>query len=66
MMKTLDEYNFEVHNRRKERQEFKAGVKCNECETEMLLENPYVMLTTWPAQQWVVCPNCKYRGLITR
>jgi ssDNA-binding Zn-finger/Zn-ribbon topoisomerase 1 len=65
-MKTLDEYNWEVHNRRKEKEEFKAGVKCNKCETEMLLDNPNMMLMSYPPQQSVVCPNCGYRGYITR
>jgi DNA-directed RNA polymerase subunit RPC12/RpoP len=62
-MKTLKEHNETVHPKQ---DEFKAGVKCDECETEMLLENPYVMLASWPAQQWVVCPKCNYRGLIRR
>ena len=65
-MKTLDEYNKEVYDRRKEKEQFKAGVKCDKCETEMLLDNPYVVLTTWPAKQSVVCPDCGHRGLITR
>jgi len=65
-MKTLDEYNKEFYNRRKEKEQFRAGVKCDKCEAEMLLDNPYVMLTTWPAKQSVVCPDCGYRGYITK
>ena len=62
-MKTLKEHNEEILTGQ---QDYRAGVQCDECETEMLLENPNMMLASWPAQQWVICPNCKYRGLIRR
>ena len=64
-MKTLKEHN-------KERDEFyngpkpsynSAGVKCNECGTEMICPQPNVVLTSCPPQQHVQCPNCGRIGL---
>lgn len=62
-MKTLKEYNETVHIKQ---DVFKAGVKCDKCDTEMLLDNPHMMLASYPPQQSVVCSKCKYRGYITR
>ena len=61
-MKSLDEYNKDKYNIPNERQ-YMAGVKCDKCETEMVIENPHVVLASYPAQQWVVCPKCNHRGL---
>lgn len=42
---------------------FSAGVLCDTCEnSEMYLENPNVVLTSYPPQQSVICPYCNKRG----
>jgi len=43
-------------------QRFSAGVKCDDCNTEMYLDNPHVMLTSYPPQQTVICPKCNKHG----
>ena len=62
-MKTLKQHNETKLNLKPE---YKAGVKCDKCETEMILDNPHMMLASYPPQQSVVCPKCGYRGYITR
>lgn len=61
-MKTLDEYNKDRYTFPNER-EYMAGVKCDKCEIEMVIENPHVVLTSYPPRQAVVCPKCNHRGL---
>jgi len=42
-------------------QRFSAGVKCDDCDAEMYLENPNVVLASYPPQQTVICPHCNIR-----
>lgn len=65
-MKTLSEHNAEresVVEWLKHKQ--KAGVACNKCGQEMLLEQANSYNTTNPPTQWVRCPGCGERGLKT-
>lgn len=38
------------------------GIACPNCKEELLDSNPFVTLTSWPAQKNVHCPNCEYKG----
>ena len=62
-MKTLSEHNkdqYMIHSSLNEKRQ-NAGVKCDDCDVEMYLDNPYVALASWPMQQSVVCLKCNKR-----
>ena len=41
-----------------------AGVACDECGAEMLKDGLAINLSN-PPTQWVRCPDCGFRGLMT-
>ena len=61
-MKTLKEHNEQRNLRINLSEPVPAGVKCDDCDTEMLLESPNIVLASWPGKQTVVCPKCNKRG----
>lgn len=38
------------------------GLACPECRGELMDSNPFLVLTSWPAQKNVHCSKCKYTG----
>jgi hypothetical protein len=63
-MKKLSEHNKDqltIKNVMSEKS-YNSGVLCDVCEVvEMYVENPNVMLASYPPQQTVICPNCNKR-----
>jgi DNA-directed RNA polymerase subunit RPC12/RpoP len=64
-MKTLEEHNKQKHeiNLAFENKKVQSGVACDKCGTEMIVPNPHMVLASYPAQQYVQCPNCNHIGL---
>lgn len=63
MMKTLEEHNKYVYNLYTQEKTYSAGVKCDDCGTEMILPEPNVVLTSYPPKVKVECPKCGKTGL---
>ena len=62
-MKKLSEHNadrYMIHSTFNDKKQ-NAGVKCDDCDVEMYLDNPHQALTSWPMKQSVVCPKCNKR-----
>ena len=61
-MKTLEEYEAEKIQLREKQG---TGIQCPACGDELVLSNPYFVLTSYPPQKAVHCPTCKYKNTIT-
>ncbi len=63
-MQTLDEYNDEQRERRRQAQqdERRAGVACTRCGTQMRYVDPTQILTSFPPKRAVICPACGAHG----
>jgi ribosomal protein S27E len=57
-MKTLEEHNEYIYKINAEPKVCSAGVKCDDCGTEMILPQPNVVLTSYPPKMRVKCPSC--------
>jgi len=62
-MKTLEEHNEYIYKINAEPKVCSAGVKCDDCGTEMILPQPDVVLTSNPPKMRVECPSCGKTGL---
>ena len=62
-MKTLEEHNEYIYKINAEPKVCSAGVKCDDCGTEMILPQPNVVLASYPAKVTVQCPKCSKTGL---
>lgn len=62
-MKTLEEYE----NEKAQQRIFNpgTGIQCPQCGDELIVSNPGVILTTYPARKAVHCNTCKYQNTIT-
>lgn len=61
-MKTLEEYEAEKAFLR---EHHGTGIQCPACGDELIVSNPGVILTTYPARKAVHCPTCKHKNTIT-
>ena len=57
-MKTLEEHNEYICKINAEPKVCLAGVKCDDCGTEMILSQPNVVLASYPPKMRVECPSC--------
>ena len=65
-MKTLDQHNAERRHSFSEQDELNKphpnGIQCPNCDAELWDSNPMIVLTSYPAQKNVHCPECGYAG----
>jgi ribosomal protein S27E len=63
VMKTLEEHNEHIYMIHAQPKVCLAGVKCDDCGTEMILPESNVVLTSYPPKVRVECPKCGKTGL---
>lgn len=62
-MKTLKEFNIEPeYDEGYMPVDYKTGVACDECGTDMVLVVPGIVIQSFPIMQEVKCPACNYTG----
>jgi RNase P subunit RPR2 len=60
-MKTLEQHNKDLREKRKRKTEQKAGVLCDKCETEMIYKDNSVLRSSPPMRR-VICLECGFEG----
>ena len=61
-MKTIEEYEAE---KALLREQHGTGIQCPACGDELVVSDPNMILTTYPARKAVHCPTCKHKNTIT-
>jgi hypothetical protein len=68
MMKTLSKHNNDSYPKYSVSvsQPIPAGVLCDKCNTEMMIPNPNMVLSSYPPKRMVQCPKCNTIDYIVR